>query len=334
MLINGEKPSGPSIRARIGQGNNNTINSALQSFWREVGAILREREEGRRPADIPEEVYTLARSLWEQTLTKAAAQFSEQRQQFEQATELARQEAAEARRCASAAESRIETLQRECRQLMQQLQSRDRQLVAETARREQAEAAIDSARDQARQIRDQANEKTAILESRLRDIQVQYENMEKRLVMQLDEARQKNRRLESRFSQREKVWSEEKQVRDDALLRLQTQLAREQERLTRVLGELESSKAALHQVEQEYDRVKEALTRLQQDYQAQSQTLGDVRRCREEAVAARNAAEARIHELELTVTRLQTENGALKEALGGLKEQLRAWIEQGPARKR
>ncbi|MDO6564625.1 DNA-binding protein [Amphritea sp. 1_MG-2023] len=80
LLAQGRRPTQQLVRNELGAGSLTTINKALNDWWQGLGERL--LQQNARP-EIPEPVFNSANVLWQQALTYAEHQLSEQRKQLE-----------------------------------------------------------------------------------------------------------------------------------------------------------------------------------------------------------------------------------------------------------
>ena len=173
ILRHGERPTAEKVRAALGHGAQQTILSALDEFWAELGARLREPR-------LPAAVVDAAAALWSLALTEGAQQWDTER-------------AAAATRVAELA-AVIDDLRVEQAALLAQCdqhQGENRQLAA---RLDEASAGLAATRQEAADLRDQVQGLdlvVAALRTELAAERAGREGDQATWLTQLDEARQR-----------------------------------------------------------------------------------------------------------------------------------------------
>lgn len=76
ILCTGQRPTAEQVRQTIGQGAQQTILTALDEFWAEVGERLREPR-------LPEALVNPVRELWVQALEEAQRQWASEKARLE-----------------------------------------------------------------------------------------------------------------------------------------------------------------------------------------------------------------------------------------------------------
>lgn len=310
MLMAGDKPSGPAIRARIGQGNNNTINAALKDFWLEVGDVLRGATV--RPAGIPEEVYGLARSLWAQALPYAEQVFEAERVTLDARVTQAEERAVAAVRLQEEAARQVTALTAELATTQTTLRQLEQTLAAETARREQLEAHRAQVQQDAQAAVAQAETAVKTAEATLVRERERADREQARLLQQVDETR---RQMEESKRQAAAQAGEAKAARAKVEARIEELTQLNQERI----GALMQAQATIKSVEKERDtRAQEAehLTRKLEQSQRAAEQAG-----REHAAALERRAQ-QIEDVRQELAKAREEAIVLRVERDGFKGEL------------
>ncbi len=282
-----------------------------------------------RPAHIPEDVYTLARSVWEQVLPQADRRYAQEREALQAATAQAQRQAGEAQaretdtaaRAAAQAEA-LETAREQVRQLAQQL-------TAEQARREQAESRIDGARIQAQQAIEQADLQVVAVKEHLTLAETRFEAAEKRLVGQLDGMQQQRDAAHTALQRQTAEWKTE---RDEFVKRT----IEHEKALARRHAEWENATAALTESNTRLDRqlahtqtLETTVTQLNHSLNTLEKRVATLEAERKALVDERES----LLEQKAHAEHLETEKQLLAEQLKATQAQLNQLIRQVGAAK-
>jgi small-conductance mechanosensitive channel len=268
LLLEGARPTIERVRQKVGRGSPNTVSPYLDTWFRKLGARIKDPMAFSAPPAIPDPVHQAALHFWEAALATARAQLvseleaqratlnDEQRAATEERTALA----AERERMAGQVQAREEAVQLLRQQLtdastrIDALLTQDRERAKElTAVREQLVRASDE-RDAVRGQLDIAREahEAARAETEARALA-----HEKRWTMEVDRAREALKAAQMKLMKLEK----DAAVRIDKLSRELQQAAEEHKRSTDAALRREAAQAA--QIERLQTQLSKALGQLE-----------------------------------------------------------------------
>ncbi|KRC80489.1 Chromosome partition protein Smc [compost metagenome] len=269
LLLEGARPTIERVRQKIGRGSPNTVSPHLETWFRALGARIKDPRAFAAPPEIPDPIAQAAAHFWEAALTAARA---EQAQAYQQRwEELAKESERFAAQAEQLQQREAQLLNRE-RDLQEGLKVATAQLAATEERLQAAEA----------QLRQRDKALTAAREN-LADAQGAIQT----LLAEADQARDKHAQalaaLDSRHAAHERRWLNELDAERGAVKRLQARLDALQAAGLQQADELRQALASA----QEQQRAAE------QDAQAQrQQALADARQRQAEAAAAQEALQA------------------------------------------
>jgi DNA repair exonuclease SbcCD ATPase subunit len=215
LLLEGARPTIERVRQKVGRGSPNTVSPYLDTWFRKLGARIKDPMTFSAPPAIPDPVQQAATHFWGAALASARAQV---------ASELATErEAIDADRLAATEEKAALAAERE--RLAVQMQAREdvaqalRDQLADVARqvedlrdqlREQA-VELTSARDRAATVtaerdalRAQLEAARAAHEKARAEVEARAQAHEKRWTMEVDRAREAAKLLQAQFARLEK----------------------------------------------------------------------------------------------------------------------------------
>jgi hypothetical protein len=242
LLVEGHRPTIDRVRVRLGRGSPNTINEHLDTWWRRLGARIRDLP-GQEFPQLPERVAHTLQLLWNEALKgahealhDAVTARDQALQQREEALEARQRELQEERQALAARGSALEqglTIIRaqlaESNQragtLEQALRERDESLASAQRRLEQLEAHVMTVSG-----RLEAEQQARLAERAKSD--ERYDAAERRWLTEVDQAR-------------ERIKASEKQARADASdrNRLQEELQRAKSDALETAHELKTARA-------------------------------------------------------------------------------------------
>ena len=268
LLLEGARPTIERVRQKVGRGSPNTVSPYLDTWFRKLGARIKDPMAFSAPPAIPDPVHQAALHFWETALATARAQLvgeleaqratlgDEQRAATEEKAALA----AERDRIAGQAQAREEAVQLLRQQLtdastrVNALLTQDRERAQElTAVREQVVRASDE-RDA---VRGQLDKARATHEAARAETEARALAHEKRWTMEVDRAREALKAAQAKLVKVEK----DATVRIDKLSRELQQAAEEHKRSTDSALRREAAQAA--QIERLQTQLSKALGQLE-----------------------------------------------------------------------
>ncbi|CAB3929499.1 DNA-binding protein [Achromobacter insolitus] len=212
LLLEGARPTIERVRQKIGRGSPNTVSPYLETWFRSLGARIKDPGAFAAPAAVPDPIAQAAAHFWEAALSEARAQQeqayrgrweelaregeqlasdAEQLQQREAQLVLREQDLQEALRVATsqlaAAEDRLQAAE-------QQLRQRDDQLKRVQLQLEDARSATQAALSETDNVRAQHAQALDALEAR-------HTAHERRWLNELDGERSAVKRLQARLDE-------------------------------------------------------------------------------------------------------------------------------------
>lgn len=210
LLLEGARPTIERVRQKIGRGSPNTVSPHLETWFRALGARIKDPGAFAAPPAIPDPVTQAATHFWEAALAEARAQQAEgYRQRWEELAEEGERLAAQA-----------EQLQQREIQLESRAQDLQEGLRVATAQLAATEERLQAAERQLRQRDDQLKQSRGQLEDAQSAVQTLLTEAEKMrgLHAQAVEA------LEARHAAHERRWLNELDAERGAAKKLQTRL--------------------------------------------------------------------------------------------------------------
>lgn len=269
LLLEGARPTIERVRQKIGRGSPNTVSPHLETWFRSLGARIKDPHAFAAPPEIPDPIAQAAAHFWEAALSTARA---EQAQAYQQRwEELAKEGERFAAQAEQLQQREAQLLNRE-RDLQEGLKVATAQLAATEERLQAAEA----------QLRQRDKALTAAQEN-LADSQSAIQT----LLAEADQARDRHAQsiaaLDSRHAAHERRWLNELDGERGAVKRLQARLDESQAASQQQADQLRQALAAA----QEQQRAAE------QDAQAQrAQALLDTRQWKADAATAHDKLQA------------------------------------------
>ncbi len=210
LLLEGARPTIERVRQKIGRGSPNTVSPHLETWFRALGARIKDPGAFAAPPAIPDPVTQAATHFWEAALAEARAQQAEgYRQRWEELAEEGERLAAQA-----------EQLQQREIQLVNREQDLQEGLRVATAQLAATEDRLQAAERQLRQRDDQLKQSRGQLEDAQSAVQTLLTEAEKMrgLHAQALEA------LEARHAAHERRWLNELDAERGAAKKLQMRL--------------------------------------------------------------------------------------------------------------
>ncbi|SIT31018.1 DNA-binding protein [Achromobacter sp. MFA1 R4] len=296
LLLEGARPTIERVRQKIGRGSPNTVSPHLETWFRALGARIKDPRAFAAPPEVPDPIAQAAAHFWDAALAAARA---EQAQAYQERRDALEREA-----------ERHQALDEQLQQREAQLINRERDLQeglkVATAQLAATEERLQAAEAQLRQ-RDKA---LAVAQESLADAR----SANKALLADADLARDRHTQalaaLDARHAAHERRWLNELDTERSAVKRLQSRL--------------EALQAAS---QQQADQSREALAEAQQQQRAaeqdaqlvRAQALADARqRDIESAVAAQTLQAVQSREADL-MRRLAASTAQSDELLSQLK---------------
>ena len=241
LLVEGHRPTIDRVRVRLGRGSPNTINEHLDTWWRQLGARIRDLP-GQEFPQLPERVARTLQLLWNEALKgahealrDAVTTREETLQQREDALTARERQLEEERQAGVARGSALEdslalarTQLAESNQragaLEQSLRERDESIASLQRRLEQLEAQTTALAERLEAERKARGAERAQFDAR-------YDAAERRWLTEVDQAR-------------ERLKTHEKQARADAAdrARLQDELQRARREALEAVHELKTAR--------------------------------------------------------------------------------------------
>lgn len=197
LLLEGERPTIERVRLKLGRGSPNTITGFLNTWFMGLGSRLA----SEHPADIPEPVFTAARTLWQSAQAAAHAQIQTdqvaQREQLDRdrgalASRAKALEAEAARLAAREAdlELAVTSLRDQLAAAVEQARALTVQRDAAEAQQGQAHAAAQAKQEEVEALREARARDHAQQAARLAQAQERHAAQERRWLTELDVERQ------------------------------------------------------------------------------------------------------------------------------------------------
>ena len=127
LLLEGQRPTIERVRQKIGRGSPNTVSPFLETWFRHLGARIKDPKAFAAPADTPDPVMQAAKHLWEVAQAQTRLDFAERLQEGMAAAvanvEAAKDRAAQAEASAFEAAAKATRLQHELSEAMAALDS-------------------------------------------------------------------------------------------------------------------------------------------------------------------------------------------------------------------
>lgn len=258
LLLEGARPTIERVRQKIGRGSPNTVSPYLDTWFRSLGARIKDPLAFSAPPAAPDPVQQLAQHLWETALATARQQVEHRHRDDSRALEEAR----------AALELERSALKDERRHIEAQLQARDEAMALARAQAEDARqrlAALDG------RLHDQARELTAVRE---REAEALRELAQLRRQVEAERRQHEEQRatLEERAAARERHWTLEVERAREALKSAEQQAARRLRDATQRAERLESQTLASEKARDEWEERCRAATADRDRLQAELDT--------------------------------------------------------------
>lgn len=268
LLLEGARPTIERVRQKIGRGSPNTVSPHLDTWFRKLGARIRDPMAFSAPPTIPDPVQQAAAHFWDTALASARAQVSSELAGERAAAEAERRAAAEEKgaltsereRLAAHAQARDDVAQALRDQLAEQqrlageLRTRAQDQAGETAAMREAVEQHAAERDA---LRSKLETQRAAHEKARADIEARTSAHEKRWTMEVDRARETLKAAEAKTAKVER----EAAARVDKLSRDLAQLADTHRQAVEAAARREVAQAA--QIERLQSQLTTALGRLE-----------------------------------------------------------------------
>ncbi len=264
LLLEGARPTIERVRQKIGRGSPNTVSPYLDTWFRSLGARIKDPLAFSAPPAAPDPVQQLAQHLWETSLATARQEVEERHREHSRTLEEARAEL----------ELERSALKDERRHIEAQLQAREEAMALARAQTEDARqrlAALDA------RLHDQVRELAAVRE---REAEALRELAQLRRQVEAERRHHEEQRatLEERAAGRERHWTLEVERAREALKSTEQQAARRLRDATQRAERLEADSQALQTARDEWEercRVASAeRDRLQAELDAARSQLG------------------------------------------------------------
>lgn len=194
LLLEGQRPTIERVRQKIGRGSPNTVQPHLDSWFRGLGARIRDPQAFAAPSSAPDPVTQVAEHLWQVALSEARASVEQDyaTRMAELVSERARidEERHTFRENEQAAKARFEAALAERDLLASQVEDlRQREAAAELAL-SGANAHVSQLSESLRTARIQLDEERAGFDRERRDLQEQSRQQESHWLVEIDRLRQ------------------------------------------------------------------------------------------------------------------------------------------------
>lgn len=210
LLLEGARPTIERVRQKIGRGSPNTVSPHLETWFRALGARIKDPGAFAAPPAIPDPVTQAATHFWEAALAEARAQQEEgYRQRWQELAEEGERLAAQA-----------EQLQQREIQLENREQDLQEGLRVATAQLAATEERLQAAERQLRQRDDQLKQSRGQLEDAQSAVQTLLTEAEKMRGLHAQAVEV----LEARHAAHERRWLNELDAERGAAKKLQTRL--------------------------------------------------------------------------------------------------------------
>ncbi|CAB3926903.1 hypothetical protein LMG26858_05940 [Achromobacter anxifer] len=302
LLLEGARPTIERVRQKIGRGSPNTVSPYLETWFRSLGARIKDPGAFSAPAAVPDPVAQAAAHFWEAALSEARTQ---QEQAYrDRWQELAR----EGEQLAANAEQ----LQQREAQLVNREQDLQEALKVATTQLAAAEERLQAAEQQLRQRDEQIKRSQLQLDdarSATQTLLTEAEKMRGLHAQALDA-------LETRHAAHERRWLNELDAERGAVKRLQAKL---DETLAASQQQSTQARKALEHEQDQRRQAEQGAQALRAESQAQQlRQQADLAA----AEAALASARAREQALEARLASAEQQSAGLLAQLKGKDEQL------------
>lgn len=274
LLAEGIRPTVANVRSRTGRGSASTINAALKDWWQELSR--RQAAQRNRP-ELPAPVLEAADRLWEAALLQAHEALSAYRLEAQRKVEEAQAVASAATEAQHVAEARVSTAERQLAMLEQVRLDLERRLAAERARREQTESRIQEIQAEAGQRLQEAQQRAVQLERMLGLEQERYTSLERRLVAAVDEEKLARQQAEHTVKDQAATWRAEEGELHRQLQTLHEQIARLQGQKGALEDQLNARNLQIQTLQQEKETMQEAAVSLREQLTSSLRTQETLR---------------------------------------------------------
>ena len=151
LLLEGGRPTIERIRQKLGRGSPNTVSAHLETWFRHLGARIKDPGAFSAPPDVPAPVLQAAKHFWKAALALTRADFDERlRDGLDSAVatvEAEKEKVAQANAAAFDAAAKATRLQSELEEHIQRLDASQQALAAERARLEEVRGSLAGAHE-------------------------------------------------------------------------------------------------------------------------------------------------------------------------------------------
>lgn len=211
LLLEGLRPTIERVRQKIGRGSPNTVSPYLETWFKSLGARIKDPGAFSAPADIPDPIQVAAKHLWDTALSTARADVEVQTRAIRAELEEESERLEILRRAMEAKEAALEgqlhsharaleAAGREAETLRGRVSDQNRLLERQTDELNIVRAEVTSVRgeltDVLRRLNDEREQWTADRQA----LEVRHQAMENRWAQEVDRAREATKRTEAGYT--------------------------------------------------------------------------------------------------------------------------------------
>jgi chromosome segregation ATPase len=280
LLLEGARPTIERVRLKIGRGSPNTVSPHLETWFRHLGARIKDPKSFSAPAHAPDPVAQAAQHFWEVAAASARAELKEEgdriRADAATAVEAALADARAARVACVDADTRRQHTDNELAAARQRLDSMRQEHAAQTARleagKESAERELAAAAARAAEL----GKRSELLMQRLDAAVERADAADRRVAIELERERQARTKAEKRSDALERELTQLRSAHEAALGHTQQRLAEAMELEARAKSSLAVALTELAAVHAATAELRASLAESREQDKAAQQRLGSI----------------------------------------------------------
>lgn len=234
LLLEGARPTIERVRQKIGSGSPNTVSPHLETWFKHLGARIKDPGAFAAPSDVPDPVLAVAKHLWESAQAEARRevelQVNERTKVAVANVEAEKERASIASASAFEATARANRLQAEMDAILRQRDEAQQALAAEQARVEELRHSLDIVQHTLRAERERATGDVSSLNAQLESALSSADAADRRVAFELDRERTARTQAERRIEQLIKSTDHRRDLERAELLEANAQLEAGRER--------------------------------------------------------------------------------------------------------
>jgi len=250
LLLEGARPTIERVRQKLGRGSPNTVSPMLETWFKHLGARIKDPRAFSAPASMPDPVHQAAQHLWESAQSEARRDFDERLiaglAEAAASVDIEKDRAALADAAASAAATKANALRAELTQLREALEGERAAHAATAARLDDARLQSSDRQAELAQARSATEETRARADAAISAAEERAHGAERRAALEIERERVLRAKAEKSTESIAKRFEEA----------LKAQIAAS-EQLTAVEARLSQLKADARQREQGLQRLVE-----------------------------------------------------------------------------